>query len=171
MPRLVKQQFPNWDPFRDARLLSIPSSIFKSRKYTSAATCSTRDIAPHSTYHPHIPSPPNPPQNPDKSPITIRNPHHLVKAMARGGRGGGGGGGGGKSSQSGSVPSRDKSTQSGERPPRGGGGRAPDRETLISKKLSWLLRHGAEKEGLVLGRGGYVGLGDVVSHLRNFPPV
>lgn len=53
---------------------------------------------------------------------------------------------------------------------RGGGrgvrGGPQDRETLISKKLSWLLRHGAEKEGLKLGKGGYVGLADVVSHDR-----
>lgn len=52
-----------------------------------------------------------------------------------------------------------------------GGGRSgrsgpQDRETLVSKKLSWLLRHGAEKEGLKLGEGGYVGLADVVSHAR-----
>jgi len=44
---------------------------------------------------------------------------------------------------------------------RGAGGPQP-REVLVSKKLSWLLRHGAEKEGLVLGKGGYVNLGDVV---------
>lgn len=37
------------------------------------------------------------------------------------------------------------------------------REVQVSKKVSWLLRHGAEKEGLVLGRGGFVGVGDVVS--------
>lgn len=50
-----------------------------------------------------------------------------------------------------------------------GGGRGPQaREVLVSKKLSWLLRHGAEKEGLVLGKGGYVGLGDVVSFLVGF---
>lgn len=47
----------------------------------------------------------------------------------------------------------------------GGGGRGgpQPRDVLVSKKLSWLLRHGAEKEGLVLGKGGYVGLDDVVS--------
>ena len=47
-----------------------------------------------------------------------------------------------------------------------GGGRGrgnEDRETQVSKKLSWLLRHGAEKEGLELRKGGYVNLGDVVS--------
>ena len=44
---------------------------------------------------------------------------------------------------------------------RGPSGPQP-REVLVSKKLSWLLRHGAEKEGLVLGKGGYANLGDVV---------
>lgn len=45
----------------------------------------------------------------------------------------------------------------------------------LSKKLSWLLRHGADKEGLKLGRGGYACLGDVVcfsllsSFLFTFP--
>lgn len=56
----------------------------------------------------------------------------------------------------------------GERGGRGGrgsrGGRGPaSREVLMSKKLSWLLRHGAEKEGLKLGKGGFVNLHDVVS--------
>lgn len=37
------------------------------------------------------------------------------------------------------------------------------RETQVSKKLSWLLRHAAEKEGLQLGEGGYINLKDVVS--------
>jgi len=40
------------------------------------------------------------------------------------------------------------------------------REVLVSKKLSWLLRHGAEREGLTLGPGGYVNLKDAVSDLR-----
>ena len=47
---------------------------------------------------------------------------------------------------------------------RKGGGPVP-REVIVSKKLSWLLRHGAEREGLHLGEGGYVGLKDVVSLL------
>jgi len=53
---------------------------------------------------------------------------------------------------------------------RGGSARGgpQSREVLVSKKLSWLLRHGAEKEGLVLGKGGYVGLSDVVSFLVSF---
>jgi RNA:NAD 2'-phosphotransferase (TPT1/KptA family) len=45
-----------------------------------------------------------------------------------------------------------------------GRGDAP-REVQISKKLSWLLRHGAESEGLKLGPGGYVNVKDVVSHV------
>jgi len=46
-----------------------------------------------------------------------------------------------------------------------GGGAArgpPSREVQVSKKLSWLLRHNAEKEGLKLGPGGYINLKDVV---------
>ncbi|KAF2841126.1 hypothetical protein M501DRAFT_989683 [Patellaria atrata CBS 101060] len=38
------------------------------------------------------------------------------------------------------------------------------REVMVSKKLSWLLRHGAEKEGLKLGVGGYVNLADVLNN-------
>lgn len=46
-----------------------------------------------------------------------------------------------------------------------GGSKGPiPREVLVSKKLSWLLRHGAEKEGLTLDQRGYVGLADVVRH-------
>jgi 2'-phosphotransferase len=37
------------------------------------------------------------------------------------------------------------------------------RENQVSRKVSWLLRHGAEKEGLVLGKGGFVNVGDAVS--------
>lgn len=45
----------------------------------------------------------------------------------------------------------------------GGSGRGPmTREVQVSKKISWLLRHGAEKEGLKLGPGGYVNVKDVV---------
>lgn len=44
---------------------------------------------------------------------------------------------------------------------KGGGGGLP-REVLVSKKLSWLLRHGAAKEHLTLGPGGYANLADVV---------
>lgn len=38
------------------------------------------------------------------------------------------------------------------------------REVQVSKKISWLLRHGAEKEGLQLGPGGYVNARDVVCY-------
>ncbi len=46
---------------------------------------------------------------------------------------------------------------------RGGEGDGMPRNVQISKKLSWLLRHGAEKEGLTLGPGGYVNVKEVVS--------
>jgi 2'-phosphotransferase len=53
---------------------------------------------------------------------------------------------------------------------RGAGGSASQpREVQVSKKLSWLLRHGAEKEGLELGPGGYVKVTDVVSLISVFP--
>lgn len=48
----------------------------------------------------------------------------------------------------------------------GRGGRNPKdmpREQQVSRKVSWLLRHGAESEGLKLGKGGYVNVGDAVS--------
>ena len=50
---------------------------------------------------------------------------------------------------------------------RGGrGGRGPlPREVLVSKKMSWLLRHGAESEKLKLGVGGYINVKDVVCML------
>lgn len=49
---------------------------------------------------------------------------------------------------------------------RGGGSRNPanqPREVQVSRKISWLLRHGAGQEGLTLGKGGYVNLQDAVS--------
>lgn len=49
---------------------------------------------------------------------------------------------------------------------RGGGSRNPanqPREVQVSKKISWLLRHGAGSEGLKLGKGGYVNVQDAVS--------
>ena len=36
------------------------------------------------------------------------------------------------------------------------------REQKVSRKVSWLLRHGAGSEGLKLGKGGYVGVKDAV---------
>lgn len=38
------------------------------------------------------------------------------------------------------------------------------REVQVSKKLSWLLRHGAEKEGLQLQEGGFISVKDVLSN-------
>jgi 2'-phosphotransferase len=52
---------------------------------------------------------------------------------------------------------------------RGGGGRSrepPSRSVQISKKLSWLLRHGAESENLNLGPGGYANLADVLTNRK-----
>jgi 2'-phosphotransferase len=51
---------------------------------------------------------------------------------------------------------------------RGGGGRNPanqPRDVQVSRKVSWLLRHGAGQEGLKLGKGGYVNVQDAVSLL------
>ena len=46
----------------------------------------------------------------------------------------------------------------------GRGGRpADDRETQISKKLSYVLRHGAIKEGLEMDERGFVRVDDIVS--------
>jgi 2'-phosphotransferase len=51
----------------------------------------------------------------------------------------------------------------------GGSGRGPmTREVQVSKKMSWLLRHGAEKEGLKLGNGGYMNVAEVVSFVSLF---
>ena len=47
----------------------------------------------------------------------------------------------------------------------GGGGRNPKdlpRDQQVSRKLSWLLRHGAVQEGLKLEKGGYVNVQDAV---------
>jgi 2'-phosphotransferase len=52
----------------------------------------------------------------------------------------------------------------------GGGGRGGPmtREVQVSKKMSWLLRHGAEKEGLTLGAGGYINVKEVVNSFLFF---
>ncbi|VDP90377.1 unnamed protein product [Echinostoma caproni] len=42
-----------------------------------------------------------------------------------------------------------------------------DRDVMISKKLSWILRHGAQKVGLTYGVGGYLFLDDVL-RLQDF---
>jgi 2'-phosphotransferase len=47
----------------------------------------------------------------------------------------------------------------------GGGSRNPanqPREVQVSRKLSWLLRHGAASEKLKLGKGGYVNVQEAV---------
>ncbi|KAK0249191.1 tRNA 2'-phosphotransferase [Friedmanniomyces endolithicus] len=47
----------------------------------------------------------------------------------------------------------------------GGGNRAPlSRDVQVSKKISWLLRHGAEKEGLQLDSRGFLNVQDVLSN-------
>ncbi|KAH7082140.1 KptA family-domain-containing protein [Paraphoma chrysanthemicola] len=49
---------------------------------------------------------------------------------------------------------------------RGGGSRNPanqSREVQVSRKISWLLRHGASSEGLTLGKGGYVNVQDALN--------
>ena len=49
---------------------------------------------------------------------------------------------------------------------RGGGSRNPanqPREVQVSRKVSWLLRHGASSEGLKLGKGGYVSVADALN--------
>ena len=51
---------------------------------------------------------------------------------------------------------------------RGGGRGGLPRDVQVSKKMSWLLRHGAEQEGLKLGDGGYVSVSDAVRSFR-FP--
>ncbi|KAF2738757.1 hypothetical protein EJ04DRAFT_509329 [Polyplosphaeria fusca] len=50
----------------------------------------------------------------------------------------------------------------------GGGGRSRNpkdlpRDQQISRKVSWLLRHGAQQEGLTLGKGGYVNVQDALN--------
>ena len=43
------------------------------------------------------------------------------------------------------------------------GGRNDDRETVVSKKLSYILRHGAKGLGLQMDERGFVGVGELVS--------
>ncbi|KAI7227923.1 phosphotransferase KptA/Tpt1 [Hortaea werneckii] len=51
---------------------------------------------------------------------------------------------------------------------RGGGrgeGRGPlPRDVQVSKKIAWLLRHGAEKEGLQMAEGGFINVQDVLNN-------
>jgi len=50
-----------------------------------------------------------------------------------------------------------------ERRKRFGGGGKDDKDVRLSKKLAFLLRHGAEKEGIAIGSDGYVKLDDLLS--------
>lgn len=43
---------------------------------------------------------------------------------------------------------------------------APSRATQVSKKMSWLLRHGAEEEGLQFLDGGFLNLSDVLANRK-----
>lgn len=57
------------------------------------------------------------------------------------------------------------STQRGRGRGGGRGNRAPPtREVQVSKKLSWLLRHGAESEGLQLDSAGFINLAEVLAN-------
>lgn len=47
----------------------------------------------------------------------------------------------------------------------GAGGGDDQRDILLSKKLSYVLRHGAKKEGLSIDEGGWVRVEDLVSAL------
>ncbi|MCJ1307328.1 hypothetical protein MMC25_000974 [Agyrium rufum] len=70
----------------------------------------------------------------------------------RDGRGAGGGGGGGGSRTGGGGGGGG-----------GGEGNHPPREVLISKKLSWVLRHAAKAQGLKMDERGFVNVGDILS--------
>lgn len=50
--------------------------------------------------------------------------------------------------------------------PRGKDSEPPSRTVAISKKLSWLLRHGAESENLALGPGGFANLANVLNNRK-----
>lgn len=42
----------------------------------------------------------------------------------------------------------------------------PSRATQVSKKMAWLLRHGAEEEGLQFLEGGYLNISDVLANRK-----
>ncbi len=44
----------------------------------------------------------------------------------------------------------------------GGGGGGPNRRVRVSKAMSWLLRHGAHKEGIPIDEQGYVNVADML---------
>lgn len=80
-------------------------------------------------------------------------------------RGGGGGGGGGPGQGYRSHGSKDVSKGGdGARKEQGRGG-SQDRETRISKLVSYVLRHGAKKEGLRIDEWGFVNVGELVSFI------
>lgn len=41
------------------------------------------------------------------------------------------------------------------------------KDTQLSKKLSWILRHGAVREGLQISDKGYINVSDILNH-KNF---
>jgi 2'-phosphotransferase len=51
---------------------------------------------------------------------------------------------------------------------RGGGGGPPSREVTVSKALSYLLRHAAEREGLKIDSQGYANVADVVRSVYQY---
>ena len=62
------------------------------------------------------------------------------------------------------MPGRGRSSRRGGNGDRGGGVRPPiSREVTISKSLSYLLRHGAQKENIPLDEGGWANVQDIVS--------
>lgn len=46
---------------------------------------------------------------------------------------------------------------------RGGSGGPASREITVSKAMSFVLRHGAEKEGIKLNKQGYANVADLVN--------
>ncbi|KAM3419366.1 hypothetical protein BST61_g5297 [Cercospora zeina] len=57
------------------------------------------------------------------------------------------------------------SDRGGKRSGRGGGRGGPlPRNVQVSKKIAWLLRHGAEKEGLKLDSSGFINVQDVLNN-------
>jgi RNA:NAD 2'-phosphotransferase (TPT1/KptA family) len=61
------------------------------------------------------------------------------------------------------IGRREKEKGQGRGNRRGGGGAGTQsREVAISKALSWILRHGAEKEGIKLDEQGFANLKDIV---------
>lgn len=89
----------------------------------------------------------------DRHQALIEKSENLTLAAAGSSRRGGGGGGrGGRGGKVGAAPA----------------GSVQNREVLISKALSKLLRHDAEKEGVAIDEEGYVAVHEVVSYIRAF---